>query len=62
MSRAALAEKTPEADFLYHAGIIAMERKDKEAARTYLRRAIQLNPNFSPIDAPLAAAALRQIG
>ncbi len=61
MSRAALAEKTPEADFLYHAGVIAIKQGDSKAARTYLRRAVQLNPDFSPIDAPLAAAALRQI-
>ena len=61
MSRAALAEKTPEADFLYHAGMIALKQNDREAARAYLSQAIALNPDFSPVDAPLAAAALRQI-
>lgn len=61
MSRAALAEKTPESDFLFHAGMIALKQKNSQAARTYLRHALQLNPNFSPRDAPLAAAALRQI-
>ncbi len=60
MSRAALAEKTPEADFLFHAGMIALKQKDPQTARTYLHRAVQLNPNFSPVDAPLAAAALRR--
>ncbi len=62
LNRAALAEKTPESEFLYHAGMIAMKRKDISAARLCLHRAIQLNPNFSPIDAPLAAATLRQMG
>ncbi len=61
MSRAALAEKTPEADFLYHAGLIAVKQGKDEIARAYLHRALQLNPNFSPIDAPAAAAALRQM-
>ena len=61
LSRSALAQKTPEADFLYHAGMIALKQNDKTAARTYLSQALQLNPNFSPVDAPLATAALRQM-
>lgn len=61
MSRAALAQRTPEADFLFHAGMIALKQKDKKTAQAYLHQAVQLNPDFSPIDAPLAAAALRQL-
>jgi len=61
MSRAARAEKTPEAEFLYHAGMIALKQRDRKAARVYLRQALALNPDFSPIDAPLAAAALREL-
>jgi len=61
MSRAALRQHTPEADFLFHAGMIAVKQNDRPAARLYLRRAIALNPNFSPIDAPVAVATLRQL-
>ena len=38
----------------------AMKQGDRKAARAYLSQAIALNPNFSPVDAPLAAAALRE--
>lgn len=61
MSRAALAEKTPEADFLYHAGMVAVKQGESKTARAFLNGALQLNPNFSPVDAPLAVAALRQL-
>lgn len=61
LSRVALAEKTPEAGFFYHAGMIAVKKNDILAARLCLHQALQLNPNFSPIDAPAAAAALRQM-
>ena len=61
MSRAALREHTPEADFLFHAGMIAVKRNNATAARLCLRQAIALNPNFSPIDAPAALAMLQQL-
>ena len=60
MSRAALRKNTPEADFLFHAGMIAAKLKNRPAAQSFLNRAIRLNPNFSPTDAPVAIAALRQ--
>ncbi len=60
-SRAALAQKTPEAEFLYHAGMIALKRNDTKAAHAYLQGALQLAPNFSPVDAPRAASALKQL-
>ncbi|MGI4788646.1 MAG: tetratricopeptide repeat protein [Janthinobacterium lividum] len=61
MSRAALAQHTPEADFNYHAGMIALKQNDVPAARLYLHQALQMNSDFSPIDAPAAAAALKQM-
>lgn len=59
LSRAALGRHTPEADFLFHAGMIAAKLPDRAASRAYLGRALRLNPNFSPLDAPVAVAALR---
>ena len=35
---------------------------DPVAARSFLSRALRLNPNFSPTDAPVAVAALRRLG
>lgn len=61
MSRAALREHTPEAGFLFHAGMIAVKRSDLATARVCLRQAVALNPNFSPLDAPVARAILRQL-
>ncbi len=61
MSRAALREHTPEAGFLFHAGMIAVKQNDRAAAQRCLRQAIALNPNFSPIDAPVALATLQQL-
>lgn len=62
LSRAALSRHTPEAGFLFHAGMIAAKLKDRPAAQAFLQRAIRLNPNFSPTDAPVALAALRHFG
>jgi len=61
MSRAALSEHTPEADFLFHAGMIAVKQNDRSAAQSCLRQALALNPNFSPIDTPIALATLQQL-
>jgi hypothetical protein len=35
---------------------------DRGRAQRYLYQALSLNPNFSPIDAPVAAETLRQLG
>jgi len=59
LSRAALSRHTPEAEFLFHAGMISARLDDRIAARAYLGRALRLNPHFSPTDAPVAVAALR---
>jgi len=62
LSRAALSQHTPEAGFLFHAGMIAAKLKERAAARSLLGRALRLNPDFSPVDAPVAVAALRHLG
>ena len=48
--------------FLFHAGMIALAQGDRTAARDYLQRAVNLNPQFSPLHAPEAAAALQSLG
>ena len=45
--------------FLYHAGMTARVAGERGEARTFLRRALSLNPRFSPLWAPKAKAALR---
>jgi tetratricopeptide (TPR) repeat protein len=45
--------------FLYHAGMAARAAGAGGAARTYLTRALALNPRFSPLYAPRARRALR---
>lgn len=60
--RRALSQKTPEAKFLYHAGMIYAAAGDEVPARQYLYRALSLNPNFSPTQAPLAAQKLLELG
>ena len=60
LSQAALAQKTPEPVFYYHAGMIAAKQNNRVAARQYLGWALQLNPHFSPIEAPAAKAALQE--
>ncbi len=60
--RRALSQKTPEAKFLYHAGMIYAGAGDRVPAEQYLYRALSLNPNFSPILAPIAAQKLQELG
>jgi tetratricopeptide (TPR) repeat protein len=47
--------------FLYHAGMAARAAGEHEAARGYLSRALAANPRFSPLHAPLARRALREL-
>ncbi|CAN5615994.1 tetratricopeptide repeat protein [soil metagenome] len=58
----ALRLGTHDGSFLFHAGMIAKEQGDKEAARDYLSRALELNPYFSPLYAPVAREALSEVG
>jgi tetratricopeptide (TPR) repeat protein len=45
--------------FLYHAGMTARAAGDRADTRTWLRRALSLNPHFSALYAPRAERALR---
>ena len=48
--------------FLYHAGIAAKRSGETAAARRWLRASLESNPRFSPLHAPRAQRALRQLG
>ncbi|MEO6126465.1 MAG: tetratricopeptide repeat protein [Ilumatobacteraceae bacterium] len=48
--------------YLYHSGMIKLSLGDDEGARADLAEALQLNPAFNPLAAPLAAAALASVG
>ena len=54
----ALRLGTQDALMLYHAGTIAQAQGDAAAARKLLGQALDLNPHFSPLFAPLARQAL----
>jgi len=58
----ALSQRTPDAKILFHAGMIYAKSGDRVSAQQYLYRALSLNPNFSPIHAPLAAKTLDELG
>ena len=54
----ALRLGTKDARLFYHAGMIAQAAGDKSGARDYLKRALALNPQFDPLQAPIARKAL----
>jgi tetratricopeptide (TPR) repeat protein len=56
----ALRLGTRDAKLYYHAGMIAQAAGEKAAARDYLQRALQLNPQFDPLQAAVARKALEQ--
>jgi hypothetical protein len=58
-ARRALGLGSRDPLFLYHAGMTARAAGDGVEARLWLRRAIALNPRFSPLYGPRAARALR---
>jgi tetratricopeptide (TPR) repeat protein len=53
----ALMQHTQDARMLYHAGMIAEARGDHARAKTYLTRALEINPAFAPF-APAQAKTL----
>jgi tetratricopeptide (TPR) repeat protein len=61
-SRKALAQNTQEASYLFHAGMIAMHIGERPTAQRMLYQAMSLNPQFSPVDAPVAALTFSQLG
>jgi len=48
--------------YLFHLGMIELSLGRHEDARRDLSAALALNPHFSPLDAPLATAALHRLG
>jgi tetratricopeptide (TPR) repeat protein len=58
----ALAQRTPDAGLLFHAGMIHAKLGDRATAQRQLAQALSLNPAFDPIDAPIAAATLAELG
>jgi tetratricopeptide (TPR) repeat protein len=57
--REALRLGTQDARLFYHAGMIARAAGDTAGARDYLKRALDLSPQFDPVQAPLARKALQ---
>ncbi len=53
---------TRSALFAYHRGMIEKELGRDDAARASLQRALDINPHFSPLQAPRARAALDELG
>ena len=58
----ALSQKTPDAEIHFHAGLIAAKFGDRVSAQNHLQQALSLNPHFSLLQAPVAVAALAQLG
>jgi tetratricopeptide (TPR) repeat protein len=61
-SQRALAQGTPDARLWYHAGMIDKALGLTSDARTALRRALTISPAFDPLQAPVAKAALVDLG
>ncbi|MEU8076137.1 tetratricopeptide repeat protein [Catellatospora citrea] len=62
LAKAAAALGARSALHAYHLGMIELTLGDRAAARRDLARALDLNPHFSPVDAPAAARALASAG
>ncbi|MGE3536975.1 MAG: tetratricopeptide repeat protein [Candidatus Tectimicrobiota bacterium] len=58
----ALSLGTPDAQILFHAGMIHAQLDEQSTARQYLYQALSLNPHFHPLYATLAAETLQQLG
>jgi tetratricopeptide (TPR) repeat protein len=58
----ALATGMKNALFHFHLGIIEKSLGDKAAAKKDLTAALTINPQFNPLQVPVAKAALRQLG
>jgi len=53
----ALRLGTKDAKIFYHAALIAQAAGDQNSARNYLKQVAALNPQFDPLQAPLAEKA-----
>lgn len=60
--KVALSRKTPNAEIHFHAGMIAAKFGDRVSAQNHFEQALTLNPHFSILQAPLAAAELAKLG
>jgi tetratricopeptide (TPR) repeat protein len=60
-STEALRIGTTDSQLLFHAGMIAQATGDSTTAQTYLSRALQLNPAFSPLQAREAQRVLSEL-
>jgi tetratricopeptide (TPR) repeat protein len=58
----ALRLGTKDARLLFHAGMIHRAAGDAEKARTYLQRALEINPHFHLLQAEVAQRTLRDLG
>jgi tetratricopeptide (TPR) repeat protein len=58
----ALHWRTPDANILFHAGMISAKSGDRAAAKGYLYQALNLNPRFDPLNASVAANTLKTLG
>ena len=61
-ARRALRLHSRDAMFLYRAGMTARAAGNRDAARTWLQRSLATNPRFSPLYAPRAVRAMRELG
>ena len=57
--REAMRWKTPDAEILFHAGMIELALGHSESGRTNLKAALDLNPCFHLVHATTAAALLQ---
>lgn len=57
----ALKPGTRDARLFFHAGLIERALGNRAAARDHLVRALATNPQFHPLQAPVAARALREL-
>jgi tetratricopeptide (TPR) repeat protein len=57
----ALKRKTPDPSLYFHAGMIYAKMGRIAPAQTYLSKALNLNPNFHPLDARAAQDAMERL-
>ncbi len=58
----ALSRHTPDARYLFHAGMIAAKMGDRVGAQKDLYQALSMNPGFSPLSSLVATSTLKQLG
>ena len=58
----ALSQKTEDAEIHFHAGMIAAKFGDRVSAQNHLQTALNINPQFSLLQAPVAVAMLQELG